>query len=89
MPRVVEVRTLEPFKVWLRFSDRAEGVVDLGEVFARGGVFEPLRDPREFAKVRLARGFGTIEWPGGVDLDPDALYARLTGLPIDEVPRRD
>ncbi len=27
----------------------------------------------------VEREFGTVEWPGGVDLDPDGLYSRLTG----------
>ena len=77
MHRVIAVRPLAPFKVWLRFADRREGIVDLEETFAQGGVFEPLRDPETFARVRIEREFGTIEWPGEVDLDPDALYARL------------
>ena len=54
-----------------------EGVVDLEELFSRGGVFAPLREPSEFAKVRVDRAFGAVVWPGDVDLDPDALYARL------------
>jgi hypothetical protein len=32
-----------------------------------------------FARVKLDREFGAIEWPGSVDLDPDALYSALTG----------
>jgi hypothetical protein len=79
MHRVVDVRALAPFKVWLRFADQRVGVVDLAEIFARGGVFTPLRDPAAFAQVRVDREFGAIEWPGSVDLDPDALYAALTG----------
>ncbi len=82
MPRVAAVRALELFKVWLRFTDGSEGVVDLGDVFDRGGVFAPLRDPERFAAVRIERGFGSIEWPGGVDLDPDVLYSEVTGKPI-------
>jgi hypothetical protein len=90
MPRVAAVRALEPFNVWLRFTDGREGVVSLDDLFSRGGVFEPLRDPVEFAKVRVERGFGAIEWPGPsaiatVDLDPDVLYAKVSGLPIEEV----
>ncbi len=85
MARVVAAKALEPFKVWLRFTDGCEGVVDLDDVFERGGVFAPLRDPAEFAKVRVEREFGTIEWPGEVDLDPDVLYSKISGLPIDEV----
>ena len=75
--RVVEVRALQPFKLWVRFADRREGVVDLEELFSRGGVFAPLREPSEFAKVRVDRAFGAVVWPGDVDLDPDALYERL------------
>jgi hypothetical protein len=85
MPRVVAVRALEPFTVWLRFADGCEGIVDLGELFTGGGVFEPLRDPAKFARVRVEREFGTIEWPDDVDLDPDGLYATVSGLPIEEV----
>lgn len=87
MARVVAAKALEPFKIWLRFADDREGVVDLADVFARGGVFEPLRDPGQFAKLRVERGFGTVEWPGDVDLDPDSLYSRLTGMPIEAVLR--
>lgn len=77
MPTVVAVRPLQPFRVWLRFSDETEGVADLADLFDRGGVFAPLRDADRFARVRLVESFGTIEWPGGVDLDPDSLYERV------------
>jgi hypothetical protein len=77
MHRVVAVRALTPYEVWLRFEDRREGVVDLGDLVARGGVFSSISTPGEFAKVRVDREFGAIEWPGEIDLDPDALYERL------------
>ena len=76
---MVAVRALEPFRVWVRFDDSREGILDLAETFAQGGVFAPLRAPEEFAKVRVDREFGAIAWPGDVDLDPDALYSRLAG----------
>jgi len=73
---VVAVCALEPFRVWVRFADRTEGVADLSDLFARGGVFAPLKDAGELNRVRRVPSFGTIEWPGGVDLDPDSLYQR-------------
>ncbi len=39
------------------------------------GVFEPLRDPQRFARVRVEGG--TIVWPDhGLDMAPEPLYAQ-------------
>jgi Protein of unknown function (DUF2442) len=32
------------------------------------GVFEPLKDPRYFAQVRVDPEASTIVWPGGLDM---------------------
>ena len=39
----------------------------------------PLRDANEFAAVRVNPELGTVYWPSGADLDPDVLYALVTG----------
>jgi hypothetical protein len=80
---VVEVRSLGGYRVHLRFEDGVEGDLDLGKVIEFKGIFAPLRDEKEFAKVRLHGELGTIVWPNGADLDPDVLYSRLSGKPID------
>ena len=41
-----------------------------------------MRDPAYFAQVRVDPELGTVVWPNGAELDPDVLYARLTGIPI-------
>jgi len=46
------------------------------------GVFAPLKDPAIFAQVRIHAELGTVVWPNGADLDPDVLYAELSGTPI-------
>jgi hypothetical protein len=66
----------------LRFEDGVEGVVDLAPLLSFRGVFEPLRDPAYFAQVRIDSELGSVTWPNGADLDPDVLYARITGKPI-------
>lgn len=60
-----------------------QGDLDLARLIEFRGVFEPLADPHEFAKVRVDPELGTIAWPNGADLDPDVLYAEVTGQPID------
>jgi hypothetical protein len=46
------------------------------------GIFAPLKDESEFARLRVDPGSGTIVWPGGADLDPDVLYSAVSGRPI-------
>ncbi|MBI4730515.1 MAG: DUF2442 domain-containing protein [Acidobacteria bacterium] len=50
---VVEARSEGDHRLWVRFEDGVEGVVDLSGRLEFAGVFEPLRDPREFARVRV------------------------------------
>jgi hypothetical protein len=80
---VVEVRPLGGYRVHLRFEDGVEGDLDLADVIDFAGVFAPLRDETEFAKVRVHEELGTVVWPNGADLDPDVLYSSLTGNPIE------
>jgi hypothetical protein len=45
-------------------------------------VFEPLRDLSVFRQVRVDADLGTVAWPGGADLDPLVLYARVKGIDV-------
>jgi hypothetical protein len=79
---IVEARALGGHRLYLRFEDGVAGELDLAELLEFRGVFEELRDPATFARVRVVPEWGTIAWPNGADLDPDILYARVTGNPI-------
>ena len=82
---VVEVRVLGGHRLYVRFEDGVEGNVDLADLIAFEGVFAPLRDDTRFAEVRINSELGTICWPGGADLDPDVLYARVKGESIPDL----
>ena len=79
---IVEVRGLEGYQVFLRFEDGVEGVVDLSRLLRFEGVFAPLQDRTEFARMTVDHDLGTVCWPNGADLDPDVLYSHVTGQPI-------
>jgi hypothetical protein len=71
---VTGVRYLGDYRLWLQFSDGAEGEIDLeGELW--GEVFEPLKDPAFFAQARL--DLDTVTWPNGADLAPEFLRAGI------------
>ena len=65
------------FRLFLRYDDGASGVLDLSPLAGRG-VFGAWLEPGIFEQVRLSEA-GAPEWPGEVDLCPDALYLRMTG----------
>lgn len=83
MSTIVQVRPLGSYRIWLRFSDGAQGEVDLSDLAGRG-VFAPWTDPDVFAAVRV-ENCGGIEWPSEIDMCPDALYLRLSGKTAEDI----
>ena len=83
MTRPIEVEPHHGFTLWLRFSDGAEGVVDLSRLAGRG-VFRCWDDADAFKAVCVAE-HGAIVWGDDVELCPDALYLQVTGKAVDEV----
>jgi hypothetical protein len=81
--RIVEVAPHAGFKLFLRYDDGVAGVLDLSSLAGRG-VFVSWLKPGVFEQVRLTEA-GAPEWPGEVDLCPDALYLDLTGKGAEEI----
>ena len=83
-PRVTGVEVVPPYGLHLTFADGTSGIVD-GSRWLRGeplGVFAPLGDPAEFARVHLRPDLGTIAWSDELDLCPDVLYALAHGIAL-------
>ena len=79
---ILEAVPLEDYQLKLRFEDGTTGVVDVNRCVSFTGVCAPLLDRAQFAAVQVNPELGTICWPCGADLDPDVLYALITGAPI-------
>ncbi len=76
IPRVTEARYISGRTIWLRFSDGAEGEVDLSSEI-HGEVFEPLHDVEYFRHFEVSRELGTVVWPNGADFAPEFLRASV------------
>ena len=74
--RVVKAEACGAHSLDLTFKDRTRKRVNLLPLL-EGPVFEPLRDPKYFARVELDPVAGTVVWPNGADIAPETLY----GLP--------
>ena len=74
--RVTSVRVLPDYRLDVTFVDGTQGEVDLAAFLQQpqvaASVFAPLKDVATFGQARV--GLGAVEWPGGVDLAPDAMY---------------
>ena len=76
LPHVIEARYVAGYTVWLRFSDGAEGEVDLSKEL-HGPIFEPLKDIGLFRRFAIHPELKTLVWPNGADLAPEFLRAAI------------
>ncbi|MFQ5632276.1 MAG: DUF2442 domain-containing protein [bacterium] len=83
MPQVIEVKALDNYKIWVKYSDGGEGEVDLSHL-AGEGVFVLWDDYNEFKKVHIGP-YGEIAWSEQIDLCPDAIYMKITGKKPEEL----
>lgn len=84
MHRIVEVKPVSDYKVWIKFADGIEGIVDLSDLAGKG-IFSQWQDKNFFNSVYVDNESHTVAWPGGIDLCPDELYAEITGQDINSV----
>ena len=70
------------FRVWVKFDDGEEGVVDYSDI-PRDGVFAVWNDREFFERVHIDR-YGAVAWPGELDFCPDAMYMKITGKTVEE-----
>ena len=83
MIRPVLVKALGDYRIYIKFSDGAEGEVDLSDLAGRG-VFEAWKDYGAFERVHIGPG-REIQWSDEIELCPDAVYMRLTGKTPEEL----
>jgi Protein of unknown function (DUF2442) len=75
-PKMIAVTVRPGHVVRVMFADGEVRDVDVTPLLETEA-FSPLRDPCLFGQVTVDEEIGTIAWPGGVDLDPDVIYAAM------------
>ena len=76
--RIVSAEPLPGCRLKVAFNDGRAGIFAV-EPERRGGVFLKLLDPKVFNALTVKPDFGCVEWPGGIDLAPDAMHQAMTG----------
>lgn len=70
---VTAVETTPDFALVLRFENGERRRFDMTPLLGRKP-FEGLAVPARFAEARV--NYGTVVWPGEIDVAPETLYAR-------------
>lgn len=69
---ITAFKMVNDYTLWMQFDDDTEQIINF-EPLLYGPVFGPLRNLELFNQVKLAEGFGALEWPTGADFDPETL----------------
>lgn len=72
--RIVALEVCGPTRLQVEFNDGSTRRVDLRPLLD-GPVFAELHHPARFAQATLNPITGTVEWPNGADLAPEAIRA--------------
>lgn len=75
MNEVTKIEYRGEYNYHIMFDDGVEGEIDFSPYLSRGPVFEALKDGNLFRAATVEGG--TISWPNGADIAPEALYEKL------------
>jgi hypothetical protein len=76
LTKVVQVRSLNGYKLQVRFNDGTGGVHDFATLVDEPGpMIEPLRDKVYFKRVFIEHG--ALTWPNGFDIAPEWLHREM------------
>ena len=83
VPRILEARPLQNYKIWLKFEDETTGEVDLSHL-AGQGIFMFWNTYANFKRVAIENG-RSLNWQDEIDIDAGSLYLKLTGKKPEEL----
>jgi Protein of unknown function (DUF2442) len=83
IPIPITVKPLPDYRIWIKYSDGAEGEVDFSRLAGKG-VFKFWDDYRNFQRVYISDD-GAIAWSEDIEVCPDATYLKLTGNSIEDL----
>ena len=70
---VKKVKPLSNYILELTFENKEKKIFDV-KPYLDTGLFKTLKDENFFKMVKVS--YDSIEWPNGVDLDPEVLYEK-------------
>lgn len=79
----IQVRAINKFVIWLKYSDNTEGQIDLSYLLDKP-VFQCWKDKNLFFNVYIDKETSAIAWNENIELCPDSLYLKLKGVTFEQ-----
>jgi hypothetical protein len=82
MEKVKEIKALENYKLYLKYEDGVDGIIDLSDIAGKG-VFKAFLDVNFFNNVWIGES-GAPTWENELDIDPINTYLTITGISFEK-----
>ncbi len=70
---ITQAKYIADYKIEVCFNNGRKGIADLFEAL-KGGLFESLKNKKNFSSFVVDQELETIVWSNGVDLAPEYIY---------------
>ena len=77
MPQLLEVKPLEKYNLFCRYSDSTEGKISISNLLSKNDFYK-LKDIAFFQKVGIDPFTNDISWGEGISLCRNAVYKLIT-----------
>lgn len=74
--RIVKCEPKENYRLWIKFDDGLEGIVDLHDLLGKG-IFSAWKSIDFFNSVHIDNKNETVAWGEDIDLDPYVLRSQI------------
>ena len=82
MEKLIDIKPLENYKLYLKYDDGVEGAIDLSELVGKG-VFKEFENYKFFKHVWIGEN-GSPTWENELDIDSLNSYLEITGKTFEE-----
>lgn len=79
----IQIKPLENYQIWLKYSDNTEGTIDLSHLVGKG-IFSEWGNIEKFKTVFIDAETNAIAWNKTIELCPNSLYLKIKGKSFSE-----
>ena len=81
MYKPIKVKALKKYKIWVKYEDNTEGIIDLSDV-AGYGVFKFWDEGNNFKNIFINNETEGIAWNEDLEICPETIYSQIKNTSV-------